>query len=220
MYCMPISCNFPKLSLRKMTIDLRIAKNIYSMHNDEDWQLGEVNSIKCSTKKLIKHYSFKCQAYLSYWQRRRVLRKVDTTTHLSNRKILLLSHRNKVSSWRAPWLIHFPSNNWKQPFERFRPRLHWNVWVASDVIWNKFHASHWNSFQSSANGWHETYFKWHLMPPTRFNVTEALPCIKKKTSLAAAIQIMNIDRWPQNTAYYIHTVTHLCMNAKLIFKFF
>ena len=26
-----------------------------------------------------------------------------------------------------------------------RPRLHWNLWVSSDVIWNKFHASHWIS---------------------------------------------------------------------------
>ena len=55
----------------------------------------------------------------------------------------------------------------------FRPRLHWNMWVASNVIWNKFHASHWNSFLPLPNVWHETYFKWHLMPPTRFNVTEA-----------------------------------------------
>ena len=56
------------------------------------------------------------------------------------------------------------------------PRLHWNVCVASDVIWNKFHAFHWNSFFPFfllANGWHETHFKWHLMPPTRCNVTKA-----------------------------------------------
>ena len=36
------------------------------------------------------------------------------------------------------------THNKKLPF--FRPRLHWNVWVVSDVIWNKSHASHWNSF--------------------------------------------------------------------------
>ena len=29
------------------------------------------------------------------------------------------------------------------------------------------------SFFLLTNGWHETYFKRHLMPPTRFNVTEA-----------------------------------------------
>ena len=112
--------------------------------------------------------------------------------------------------------------------------------VSSDVIWNKFHVSHWNSFlpffllgrvytetcvidtrshfttmyvvkwwhaletcvvwnkchhfttyivvkrdtcvndtsfginMALANVWHWTYFKWHLMPPTHFNVTEAL----------------------------------------------
>ena len=48
--------------------------------------------------------------------------------------------------------------------------------VPSDLIWNKFHASHWNSFLSFfllANGWYDTYsyttyslityFKWHMM---------------------------------------------------------
>ena len=38
----------------------------------------------------------------------------------------------------------------------------------SDVIWNKFHVSHWQTEKKegrSFNGSHETYFKWHLMVP-------------------------------------------------------
>ena len=40
--------------------------------------------------------------------------------------------------------------------------------VPLDINWNKFHASHWNSFLPFfllANGRHESYFKWHLMVP-------------------------------------------------------
>ena len=48
--------------------------------------------------------------------------------------------------------------------------------ATSDVVWNKFHASHWNSFLPFfllSNGSHETYFKWRrrmsfeisFMPP-------------------------------------------------------
>ena len=53
---------------------------------------------------------------------------------------------------------------WKQCssgfFFIFRPWLHWNMWVASDVIWNKFHATHWlkeNKEGKSSNGMHKTH---------------------------------------------------------------
>ena len=45
--------------------------------------------------------------------------------------------------------------------------------VPSDVIWNKFHASHWLTGKKegkSFNGRHETYFIWHLM--VSHNVTK------------------------------------------------
>ena len=46
---------------------------------------------------------------------------------------------NKVDSKRKD----FPTLCNGDPDATFRPQLHWNVWVTSDVIWNKFHAAHW-----------------------------------------------------------------------------
>ena len=37
------------------------------------------------------------------------------------------------------------------------------TFASSDVIWNKFHVSHWNSFPPSFQLVDEIYFKWHLM---------------------------------------------------------
>ena len=89
-----------------------------------------------------------------------------------------LKHMSPPDARCSAWESHAPTN-FDQPLTRghISTRVSTLKHVApSDVIWNIFNASHWNSFLPFFlldNGKHQKCFTWHLMPLVKERILDS-----------------------------------------------